>query len=320
MWVQFDGFYPQLKTEDSMAGAKLSDTKISKAKGVDKPYKLADGGGLNLYVTPKGTKYWRWRYRFGGKPQLFTIGAYPSMSLKDARTEHQRLQGVLRGGVNPAVEKKVEKKAEALLVKLNQERSPLAKMQPLAACSEKVVDWPAGSFGAVQKEWFNKWSDGKAFRYQIQMESRIKADILPKLGHRHIADIEAPDIAAMAKAIEDRGAGELARKALRVTSQIYRFAIVKGCAQRNPAADLRPGDVLKEQIVTNCARIDHADLPALLLAMENYTGTKITWYALQTMARTFLRATELRETWWAELDLDRDSWKIPKERMKIPAP
>lgn len=302
-----------------MAGAKLSDTQVSKSKVKDKPYKLSDGHGLYLYVTPAGGKFWRWQYRFLGKPQLFSVGEYPLMSLKDARTTHQQWQRVLQGGVNPAAEKKVERKAEAVLVKLNLERSVLAKSQPLDDSTE-TAGWPDGSFGAVQAEWFKKWSDKKSPRYQVQMERRIKTDILPKLGLRHIMDIEAPDIAQMAQAIDSRGAGELARRALFTAGQIFRFAIAHGHARRNPVADFKPGDVLKEMAVTNCARIDRRDLPALLLAMDTDTGTEITRYAMWIMARTFLRTTELRETPWVELNLDGGWWEIPAERMKMPSP
>ena len=301
-----------------MAGAKLSDTQVSKTKVKDKPYKLSDGHGLFLYVTPAGGKYWRWQNRFQGKPQLLSVGEYPSMSLKVARTTHQQWQRVLQEGVNPAVEKQSEKKADAVLAKLNHERSVLARSEPPP--DGTVVAWPDGSFGAVQQEWFDKWSDKKSPRYQVQMEHRIKTDILPKLGHRHIMDIEAPDIAQMAKAIDNRGAGELARRALFTTGQIFRFAIAHGHARRNPVADFKPADVLKEMVVTNCARIVRRDLPALLLAMSNDTGTEITWYAMQIMARTFLRTTELREAPWVELDLDEGWWEIPKERMKMDSP
>jgi integrase len=302
-----------------MAGAKLSDTQVSKTKVKDKPYKLSDGHGLFLYVTPAGGKFWRWQYRFQGRPQLLSVGEYPLMSLKEARTTHQQWQRVLQGGVNPAAEKKVERKAEAALVKLNRERFLLAKSSPPDDPNEKVV-WPDGSFGAVQEEWFKKWSDKKSPRYQTQMERRIKTDILPQLGLRHIMDIEAPDIAAMAKAIDSRGAGELARRALFTTGQIFRFAIAHGLARRNPAADFKPGDVLKEQTVTNHPRVDSYDLPKLLLDMDQYTGTKITRYAMWIMARTFLRTTELAQAPWAEIDLEQGWWEIPKERMKMPSP
>ena len=304
-----------------MAGAKLTDTQVSKTKVKDKPYKLSDGGGLFLYITPVGGKYWRWQYRFQGKPQLLSIGEYPLMSLKVARTTHQQWQGVLRGGVNPAVEKKKGKKAEAVLVKLNQERSVLAKLNRglsgTAENIEKVVDWPAGSFGAVQTEWFKKWSHEKDPRYVVQMRSRIDCDILPKLGHLHITDIEAPEITKMVLKIEERGAEELARRALMATGQIFRFAITKGYVRRNPAADFKTGDFLKEHTVTNHPRVSSRDLPALLLAMENDTGTAITRYAMWIMARTFLRTTELREAPWTEIDLEQGWWELPAERMKM---
>ncbi len=200
---------------------------MSKTKVKDKPYKLSNGHGLFLYVTPAGGKFWRWQFRFQGKPQLLSIGEYPEMSLTDARTTHQQWQRVLRGGVNPAAEKREERKAEAALAKLNHQRSMLATNAKKAAEKEggkseavqgkdcpsvEEVIWPEGSFGAVQSEWFKKWSDKKSPRYRVQMESRIQTDILSKLGHRHILDIEAPDIANMAKAIDSRGAGELARR------------------------------------------------------------------------------------------------------------
>lgn len=247
-------------------------------------------------------------------------GQYPLTSLKAARAEHQRWQVVLRGGVNPAVEKKAGKKAEAVRVKLNQERSTLAKIEPVDGSSEKTVVWPEGSFGAIQQKWFEKWSDKKSPRYQNQVVSRFKTDILPKLGHLHIMDIEAPDIANMAQAIDSRGAGELARRALFATGQVFRFAIAHGLVRRNSAADFKPGDVLKEQTVTHHARISQRELSALLLAMENDTGTEITWYAMQIMARTFVRTTELREAPWVELDLDGGWWEIPKKRMKMDSP
>jgi integrase len=302
-----------------MAGAKLKDTQISKAKAKAKQYKLFDGGGLHLVVTPAGGKFWRWSYRFNGTEQLLSVGEYPAMSLKDARISHQKWQSVLRAGLNPAVEKKAEKKAEAVLVKLNRERSVLVESKTLEGSPERTV-WPEGSFGAVQTKWFEKWSDKKAPRYVGQMRDRIDGDILPKLGHRHISDIEAPEIAQMATEIENRGAKELARKALRTTSQIFRFAIAKGYARRNPAAEFKPGDVLKEKTVTNHPRVDRRDLPKLLLAMENDTGTEITKTAMWVMARTFLRTTELREAPWSEIDLEQGWWEIPGERMKMDSP
>jgi integrase len=265
-------------------------------------------------VTPAGGKFWRWSYRFNGTEQLLSVGEYPDMSLADARVEHEGWQKILASGLNPAVEKKKGKDQ----IKLQAQRLVALKKQVRAASIK--LRWPEGSFGAIHDEWYKQWSGKKSARYEKQMRGRIDGDILPKLGNLLITEIEAPDIAKMALAIESRGAGELARRSLFTTGQIFRFAIAHGYARRNPVADFKPSDVLKELTVTNCARIDRRELPNLLLAMENDTGTEITWYAMWVMARTFLRTTELRETPWVEFDLDGGWWEIPKERMKMESP
>jgi len=300
-----------------MVENKLTEVQIKNAKGKKKPYYLADGGGLNLYVTPKGTKYWRWRYRFDGKAQLYSIGEYDKVTLKDARDEHERLKRVLRRKVNPAALKKADNKAEAVLEQVSHERSTLAQFKLPPDFKKRVVKWPDGSFGQVTDEWFHgTFKAGKSQDYQDRVAGKLRADILPKLGHLHIRDIGVRDVVKMAKAIEDRGAGNVARNALMITGQIFRFAVANEYALRNPVADFRPSDALKTMKTTNMARIEPKDLPALLVAMHNDTGTKITWYALQIMARVFTRTTELRETPWSELDLDNGLWEIPGERMK----
>jgi len=311
-----------------MAGNKLTDTKISKAKAKANQYKLFDGGGLHLIVTPAGGKFWRWSYRFNGTEQLLSVGEYPLMSLSAARAEHQRWQKVLSGGLNPAAEKKKEKEAAASKARLDQEQLALAKSKLARSASAKLnqestieeIVWPAGSFGAVQAEWFVKWSKGKSSKYVGRRKRAIDSDILPQLGYRQIADIEAPHVVQMATKIESRDAGEMARRALMTTGQIFRFAIAKGYTRRNPAADFNPGDVLKDQITVNHPRVEASDLPKLLLDMENYSGTEVTRAAMWIMSHTFLRTAELTQTPWTELDLDGGWWKIPKERMKMPSP
>jgi integrase len=151
------------------------------------------------------------------------------------------------------------------------------------------------------------------------MERRMATDVLPKLGQRPIAEIETPEIVAVAKAVEARGAKELARMTLRNIGLVFRYAIANGYAKRNPASDIKPSDILQHAAVANCARIDQKDLPALLLAIENYP-TFITRMLLRVMARTFVRTTELVEAPWDEFDLDGARWTIPPERMKKPSP
>ncbi len=219
---------------------------------------------------------------------------------------------VLTSGLNPAAEKKKGKDQ----TKLQAQRLTALKN----STTSTKPQWPENSFGAIHDEWFIQWSRKKSPDYVGQMRSRLDGDILPMLGSLLITEIEAPDIVKMALEIENSGAEELARHALFTTGQIFRFAIAHGYARRNPAAYFKPGDVLKDQTVTNHPRIVRQELQALLLAMANDTGTETTRCAIWIMARTFVKTTELRETPWAELDLDDGWWEISKERMKMNSP
>lgn len=282
-----------------MAGARLKDIQIKKAKPSDKPYKLFDGGGMFLYVTPRGGKLWRWQFRYQRKYQQMSLGPYPQVTLEQARLKHQAEEKILQSGRNPMEVRKEERRSCTTPGKAN---------------------FAMKNFAEVEKEWFDQWKAGKQDRYMRQMESRIAKDILPWLGQRAVDEIEAPDIVAMARAIEGRGANELARKALRTTGQIFRFAIGHGFAKRNPVSDIRPSDVLKSVEVVNQPRVHQRDLPKLLLDLDSYTGREVTKIAMWVMARTFLRTSELVEAPWPELNLDAARWEIPKERMKKPSP
>jgi integrase len=148
----------------------------------------------------------------------------------------------------------------------------------------------------------------------------MEANILPLLGTRPIAEIEAPELVAMVKAIETRGAADLAKRALENTGQIFRYAIAHGYAKRNPASEIRPADILKPTHKTNLARIDAKDLPGLLRAIEVYQGTHVTRLAMKLMALVFVRTSELIGAKWSEFDMEGARWNIPAERMKMRDP
>jgi integrase len=152
------------------------------------------------------------------------------------------------------------------------------------------------------------------------VKRRIDADILPCLGARPIALIEAPELVAMTKAIEQRGARDIAKRALETTGQVFRFAIAHGYSTRNPASEIRPSDVLKSGRKVNYARVDARELPDLLRAIEVYQGTHVTRLALKLMALTFVRTSELIGATWAEFDTEAARWNLPAERMKMRTP
>jgi integrase len=164
------------------------------------------------------------------------------------------------------------------------------------------------------------WKDGKSLRHVEYVNRRMAADILPQLGERAVTEIEAPALVAMTKIIAQRGASDIAKRALETTGQVFRYAIAHGYAKRNPASEIRPSDILRCAPKTNYARIDAKDLPALLKRMEVYQGTHITRLAMKLMALTFVRTTELIAARWSEFDIEASRWNIPAERMKMRTP
>ena len=164
------------------------------------------------------------------------------------------------------------------------------------------------------------WKDGKSQRHVDSVRRRMEADIIPCLGARPIAEIEAPELVAMTKAIEQRGARDIAKRALETAGQVFRYAIAHGHARRNPASEIRPSDVLKATRKVNYARVDAKDLAPLLKAIEVYRGTHVTRLAMKLMALTFVRTSELIGAKWSEFDMEAARWDIPEERMKMRTP
>jgi integrase len=269
---------------------KLTDTQIKRMKPNTKPYKVSDGGGLFLWVTPSGGKIWRWTYRHDGRAKLMTFGKYPDVPLALARERHAEARKVLATGTDPMAERKAER----------------------AAAED--------SFQSVASLWLEHWQDGKSPRHVAYVKRRMDTDILPCLGARPVAAIEAPELVAMTKAIEERGARDIAKRALETTGQVFRFAIAHGYARRNPASEIRPGDVLKSVRKVNYARVDARELPSLLRAIEVYQGTHVTRLAMKLLALTFVRTSELIGARWAEFDFDSSRWNLLAERMKMRTP
>jgi len=272
----------------------LTDTEVRKAKVTEKAYRIGDGRGLYLWITPAGGKLWRWKYRFEGGEKLMSFGRYPDVSLALARERHGEARKLLATGVDPMAWRKAEKTAQLVS--------------------------SASSFQNIASLWIEHWRDGKSPRHVDYVDRRIKADILPCLGARPIAEIEAPELVAMIKAIEQRGARDIAKRALETTGQVFRFAIAHGHARRNPASEIRPRDILKSSRKINHPRVEAKELSPLLKAIEVYQGTPLTRLAIKLMALTFVRTGELIGAKWAEFDLEATRWDIPAVRMKMRTP
>jgi integrase len=272
----------------------LTDSEIRKSKPGERAYRLADSKGLFLFVTPTGGKLWRYKYRHSGLQKLMALGQYPDVPLALARERHATARRLLATGVDPMEERKAAKDAGR-------------------TASER-------SFQTIAGLWFDHWKAEKSAQHVDATRRRMEANIFPLLRARPITEIEAPELVVMVKAIEGRGAADLAKRALENVGQIFRYAIAHGYAKRNPASEIRPADVLRPTHKTNLARIDAKELPALLRAIEVYQGTHVTRLALKLMALTFVRTSELIGAKWAEFDLESARWDIPAERMKMRDP
>jgi integrase len=245
-------------------------------------------------VTPAGGKLWRWAYLFGGKEKLMSFGKYPAVSLALARQRHSEARVLLAQGIDPMAQRKLSKMAERLV-------------------SEN-------SFANISSQWLEHWQDGKSPRHVDSTRRRLATNILPILGPLQITEIEAPNIVAMVRAIDARGAREITKRAMETTGQVFRYAIAHGYSKRNPVADIKPRDILKPSQAVNYARVDAKELPDLLRQIEVYQGTPVTRIAMKLMALTFVRTSELIWAKWSEFDFETKRWDIPIERMKMRTP
>jgi len=279
----------------------LTDTAIRNAKpGItptgkttDKPYKMGDAGGLYLEVAPSGGKWWRLKYRHGGKEKRLSLGVYPDVSLKDARQRRDDARKLLANDVDPAENRKATKAAK--------------------------VERAGNSFEVIAREWYAKNSPGWAENHGKRILQRLERDLFPWIGGRPIAEITAPELLAVLRRIEERGAVETAHRAHQNCGQVFRYAIATGRAERDPSPDLKGAlPPVKEKHLA--AITDPKQIGALLRAMDDYQGQFVTKCALRLAPLVFVRPGELRNAEWAEFDLNKAEWNIPAERMKMREP
>jgi integrase len=272
----------------------LTDTEIRRSKPDESPYKLSDGGGLHLLVTPTGGKLWRWKYRFDGAEKLMALGRYPEVALADARERRDAARKRLANDIDPMAERKAEKTA--------------------------VLVATEHTFQKIAEQWLEHWRGNKSARHSATTRNRLKVNVYPVLGERPIAEVEPMELVQLAKGIEGRGASDMAKRILQIVGMVFRYDVAHGYSKRNPAAEIRPSDILKPTRKTNMARIDAKELPALLRSIEVYEGRQLTRLAIKLMALTFVRTSELIGARWEEFDIDARRWSIPATRMKMKTP
>jgi integrase len=267
----------------------ISETKIRTAKPQKKEYKVFDGGGLFLLVTSSGGKLWHVKYRFDGKEKKLTLGAYPAISLAEARTRRDIARKQLADGIDPAAVKKAQKQAG----------------------TEETT-----TFEVVAREWHTKFTPSWAASHAYTTKSRMERDLFPWIGKRPISEIKAPELLGALRRVESRGALESARRLKIIAGQVFRYAVATGRAERDPSGDLR-GALAPPQERHHAAITDPKDVAPLLRAIDGYQGHFVVKCALRLAPLFFVRPGELRHAEWAEIDLDEAIWNIPAHKMKM---
>ncbi|HEV7339956.1 MAG TPA: integrase arm-type DNA-binding domain-containing protein [Bosea sp. (in: a-proteobacteria)] len=271
----------------------LTDIAIRNAKPREKVVKLSDGGGLQLWIEPKGAKLWRLAYRFDGKQKKLSIGPYPAIDLRTARAKREEAKSLLRDGKDPASEKRLEK----LSSKANRENtfeaiaSEVATRKRLSGKAQATLD---------KFDWFLDLAK-------------------PALGKRPIVEISAAEVLAVLRKVEARGHLETAKRLRSVIGQVFRFAIATQRAKDDPTVALR-GALLPPVVKSHAAVTGAKAFGALLRAIDDYDGLPLTRHALRLMALLFPRPGELRLAAWSEFDLEQAIWTIPAGRMKMRKP
>jgi integrase len=268
----------------------LTDTAVKNAKPREKTYKLSDARGLYLRIEPNGSKLWCLKYRFMGKEKKLSLGAYPEVTLAQARDRQLDARRLLANDVDPGEHKKQTKRAAKLAA--------------------------VNTFEAVGREWFAKFKPTWAESHSSKVILRLENDLFPWLGSKPVASIEADELLETVRRVEARGTLDTAHRCLGYCGQIFRYAIATARAKRNPASDLR-GALPPAKGGHLASIVDPDGVGELLRAIEGYQGGYVTRCALRLAPLTFVRPGELRTAEWAHIDLDIAEWRIPAERMKM---
>ncbi len=271
----------------------LSDIQVKNAKPKAKDYRLTDGGGLYLFCHTSGGKLWRLDYIFAGRRKTLALGSYPTISLSGARQRREDAKKLLANGVDPSAVKKAQKAA--------------------------VVTDTENSFEVVAREWHNKFSESWSSSHTATTLRRLHSDVFPVMGDRPIGEIKAPEVLAMLRRIESRGALETAHRVRTICSQIFRYAVATGRAAQDPTGNLK-GALPAYKQGHHPAITDPKEVAPLLRAIDGFHGSFVVKCALQLAPLFFVRPGELRQAEWVEIDFEAEQWNIPAERMKMKQP
>ncbi len=269
-----------------------TDSTFRKAKPKNKPYKITDEKGMYLLIQPSGKKHWRFQYRFASKLNTLSFGPYPEISLIGARQKREDARKLLAEDTDPGHLRKQAK-------------------QELHLKHEHT-------FELIAREWHDRRKEVLNPRHFQYVLNRLDAYVFPFFGNMPITKINAVTLLSVLRKIEKRGALETAHRILQTCGQVFRYAIVTGRAERDISADLK--GALKTNTTKHRAYLKDTELPEFFQKLETYDGSHLTRQAIQLLAMTFVRTTELRKATWDEINWNTGMWSISAERMKMSKP
>lgn len=267
----------------------LTIKAIDSAKPKDKPYKLPDFESLYLYITPSGTKSWRYDYQFNGKRKTLTIGKYPYISLSEARNEKELARQLLAHGKDPSF----ERKKSALLANVESDNT----------------------FKSIASEWHSSKKSTWSKKYANEIISIFERDIFPYIGNEPISKIKPLEMLTVLKAIESRGALEIAKKARMRCGEVFRYAIITGRAEVNPTAELSSA-MAKTQSKNFPFLATDAEMSEFLKSLKGYSGNILTRYATMLLIYTVPRTIELLTLKWSNINFEQKLATIDEEVVK----
>ncbi|RWD30655.1 MAG: DUF4102 domain-containing protein [Mesorhizobium sp.] len=268
----------------------LSDVKCRNARPASKLVKLTDGGGLQLWVQPTGSRLWRLAYRFGGKQKLLALGSYPLISLAEAREARDTAKRLLLRGIDPTQERKSQK-----------------------------ADSAKDTFRSIAEEYVDKLKKEERADRTVTKVKWLLDFAYPTLGDKSVREIDSATILAALRSVEVRGRYESARRLRSTIGSVFRYAIATARAEADPTIALR-GALISPTVTSRAAITDPKALGGLLRAINTFDGQPTTRAALKLMALLFPRPGELRAAGWDEFDFESSVWTIPEGRMKMRRP
>ncbi|MBC8948943.1 MULTISPECIES: tyrosine-type recombinase/integrase [Xenorhabdus] len=271
---------------------KLTDMAIKRAKPKEKSYTLADGNGLSLLVETNGSKDWRYRYQFTGKTKMISLGIYPVVTLTEARAKRDEARKQVANGINPSEARKAEKVAS--------------------------ISQSENTFKNIALEWYEGRKDRWSVGYRDDMMDAFEKDVFPYIGDRPIADIKPMELLEVLSVMEKRGTTEKLKKVRQRCGEVWKYAIITGRAEYNPAPDLASAFVPHKR--EHYAHLSVSELPEFLSSIDKYMGSQIVRVALRILILIGVRPGELRKAEWSEINFDTGIWEIPAEKMKMRRP